>query len=126
MNSEFANWTTGGDPAQQRRRALMVDTYSRPEYWMNLAETGIVYAMRRTGNAPDRELANVVGFLVKAIECGLNPDELFLTEKMAPRIDAEPPELAEVWRAVVIALETLAMGRVLAAKETTSPVQVTG
>lgn len=125
MQNEFTA-IVGGDPAQQKRRQAMFDPYARPEYWLNLCETGVIHAMRGTGNVPDRELANVVNHLVKAIDCGLNPDELFLTEQLSRRMDAEPAELAEVWRAVVIALETLAMGRVLAAKETTSPDQVEG
>lgn len=118
--------TSGGDPAQQARRQAMFDPYKRPEYWMNLCETGVIHAMRGTGNVPDRELANVVNHLTKAVECGLNPDEMFLTEQLSRRMEAEPAELAEVWNAVVIALETLAMGRIVAAKETISPVEVAG
>lgn len=105
--------TTGGDPVQQARRAAMWSQYERPDYWLNLSEQAFIHSMRKTGNQPDRELANIVGFLVKAAEYGSDPNGGFLAEKLAPRIEAEPPDLAEIWRAVCTALELLAQQRIV-------------
>ena len=92
--------TSGGDPAQQKRREAMFSEYERPQYWLNLAERAFIHAMRKTGNQPDREMSNVVGFLVKAAEYGADAGNGFLSAQLAKRIEAEPPDLAEIWRAV--------------------------
>lgn len=109
--------TMGGDPVQQARRAVMFDPYEKPEYWLNLSERAFIHAMRKTGNQPDQEMANIVGFLVKAAEFGADPNGGFLAEQLAKRIEAEPEPLASVWRAVCTALELMAQQRIAAEHE---------
>ena len=106
--------TSGGDPAQQKRREAMFSEYERPQYWLGLAERAFVHSMRKTGNQPDREMSNIVGFLVKAAEYGADAGNGFLSAQLAKRIEAEPPDLAEIWRAVAVALEVLAQQRIVA------------
>ena len=114
--SEKTVWATlPGDPAQQARRAAMWSQYERPDYWFALAEQAFVHAMRRTGNAPDRELSNIIGFLVKASDYGGHPAQL--SERLAPRIAQEPSDLAEIWIAVAATLEVLAQQRIAAHSE---------
>ena len=110
MTIDYTTW--GGDEAQQKRRRAMAMQHESPTYWLNLAERAFIFAMRGTGNVPDKELSNIVGFLVQAAEYGGTVDAL--SERLTPRIEAEPEPLAEIWRAVAVALETLAQQRIMA------------
>lgn len=115
MQNEFV--VVGGDEAQQRRRAAMFDAMQTSSYWLNLAERGVILALRGVGNVPVAELDNVVGFLVQAAEYGAPIGDGVLAAQLSNRIAQETPAAAEIWTAVADALERVAVQRIAAHNE---------
>lgn len=104
--------TVPGDPAQQRRRAAMYDVQATSGYWLGLAERAFLHAMQGTGNRPTVELAHVVEFLGKAHEFGAPVGDGCLVAQLENRLAQETPDIAQLWRAIAGALESVAVARV--------------
>lgn len=101
-----------GDDAQRRRRAAMYDVQQTAGYWLGLCERSFIFGMTGTGNRPWIELANVVEFLCKAGEYGAPIGDGCLVAQLENRLAQETPDIAQLWRAIAGALESVAVARV--------------
>lgn len=100
-----------GDPAQQKRRREMMANVERPEGHLSAAWTALRCGLRAVGNQPDREFANCIKEMQRALELGWPPDDLDLMALYSARWAGEPEDLIVVWRIVATALEAEAISR---------------